>query len=481
MSNQVVGGRYRLQRPLGRGATATVWQACDTRLERGAAVKILNSRSRADPAAMERLRREARSVARLDHDNIVGMYDVEVAEDAAYLVMELVDGRSLTELLAVEGRLPFEQATSIAAQICDALGAAHAAGVVHRDIKPSNILVGPSGVVKVCDFGVALLDLVGGDAALTGAGNVVGTCQYMAPEQAAGDPVDGRADLYAVGCVLYAMLAGAPPFAADHPIDVLDLHLNEPPVPLRAHRDDVPSDLHRLVDEMLAKHPADRPATAWSVRDRLRAIGDVAAPEPAAAVAPTVLVPAVTRTDGRHRTAVLPARHRRWPLDRLLVLGVGAVAAAALATILVVSLMTSGGRPETSVGEPPSAPTASPEAVVPPVEPSSSAPAGIASPVPPANAATSAYPSATPRDRLIALAMLLQQDADSGRLRPKAAKGLLRDIEGVVRALDAGRTDEAAERFGEFRDRVGGLRADGDLTGVVLPDLGAIALSLGAG
>ncbi|WP_433383635.1 serine/threonine-protein kinase [Actinoplanes sp. CA-142083] len=471
MSNRVLGGRYRLQRPLGHGGTATVWQACDTRLERDAAVKILDARSRTDPAALERLRREARSVARLAHDNIVGMYDIDIAEDAAYLVMELVDGRSLTEVIALRGRLPVGQAVSIAAQICDALGAAHAAGVVHRDIKPSNILVDPSGLVKVCDFGVALLDRAGGDVALTGAGNVVGTCHYMAPEQAAGDPVDGRADLYAVGCVLYAMLAGAPPFAADNPIDVLELHLNEPPVPLRAHRDDVPHDLHRLVEELLAKHAADRPEAAWSVRDRLRAIGGPEMPEPAAAAMPATALPELTAVLPE-LTAVLPASHvrrgHRWTRDREAMLVAGVVLAAVLAMALVIALAAGGDRPATPAAEPPApAPTATATA-----SPAARSTEAAPSSAPPATATTAAPARATPVDRIIGLAILIQNEADSGRLRPKTAKALLRDLEGVVRARDSGKSEEAAERFDDFRERVG------ELEGLDLPDLDPIADTL---
>ncbi|MFC7277620.1 serine/threonine-protein kinase [Paractinoplanes rhizophilus] len=466
MSNRVLGGRYRLQRRLGRGGTATVWEARDTRLDRNAAVKILDASARTDPAALERLRREARSVAGLAHDNIVGVYDVDIAEDAAYLVMELVDGRSLTETIAQRGRLPVGSAVSIAAQVCDALGAAHAAGVVHRDIKPSNILVTPSGLVKVCDFGVALLDRAGGDAALTGAGNVVGTCQYMAPEQAAGDPVDGRADLYAVGCVLYAMLAGAPPFAADHPIEVLDLHLNEPPVPLRAHRDDVPPELQRLVDELLAKRPADRPRTAWSVRDRLRAVSE-RTPEPAdpqaVAAAATRLLPEVT--------AVLPAaragRGHRWAGDPKYMLLAGA--AAVLAIALVFALATGGGRP-------PAVPAADPAA--PAVSARASATATGPSPAPSPAVASPAPARATPADRLAALTVVLQQQADSGQLPRKPAKSLLRDLERVTRARDAGKAEDAAERFDKFRERVRELRAKGELDGDALPDLDGIAATL---
>jgi serine/threonine-protein kinase len=273
MSGQVVGGRYRLQQQLGRGGMASVWRARDTRLDRSAAIKLLDPTWRGDPVALERLRREAHSVAGLDHQNIVGVYDFDVADDAAYLVMELVDGRSVSELLAAQGPLPVEQAVSIGAQVCAALGAAHAAGVVHRDIKPSNILVSPTGAVKVCDFGIARLQRAAGQAALTDTGAVVGTCHYMAPEQATGGRVDGRSDLYAVGCVLYMMLTGAPPFSGTNAMDILDLHLHEPPVPLSAHRDDVPAALDRLVAELLAKDSIDRPPTAWSVRDRLTAMG----------------------------------------------------------------------------------------------------------------------------------------------------------------------------------------------------------------
>jgi hypothetical protein len=474
MSDHVLGGRYHLQRPLGHGATATVWQACDTRLERSAAVKILDARSRADPAALERLRREARSVARLAHDNIVGMYDMDIADDAAYLVMELVDGRSLAEVVTRQGRLPVEQAVSIAAQVCDALGAAHAAGVVHRDIKPSNILVDSAGSVKVCDFGVALLDRAAGDA-LTGAGAVVGTCQYMAPEQAAGDPVDGRADLYAVGCVLYAMLAGAPPFVASHPIDVLELHLSEPPVPLRAHRADVPPDLHRLVDQMLAKQPAERPASAWAARDRLRAIGGAAIPEPAAVVSPTATLPAVT---GAHRTAVfsgLRARDRRWRLDPATLLVAGGVAVAALAAALVCALVIGrDGAPS------PEAEVAAPAAsAVPAAEPPAD-PAANAAAAPTRTTTTATRRPATAMARLADLAALLQREADAGALRPKVAKALLRDLEGVARQLDDGKTDEAAERFDDFRERVSELRDDGELGDAVLPGLDEIAGSLRA-
>jgi eukaryotic-like serine/threonine-protein kinase len=496
MSEHVVGGRYRLQQQLGRGGMASVWRAQDIRLDRSAAVKVLDPVWRTDPVALERLRQEARSVAGLAHEHIVGVYDFDVAGESAYLVMELVDGRSVSELLIQQGPMPVEEAVSIAAQTCDALGAAHAAGIVHRDIKPSNILVGPAGLVKVCDFGLARLHRAAAQSALTGTGTVVGTCQYMSPEQALGERVDGRSDLYAVGCLLYMMLVGAPPFTGGNPIDVLDLHLNEPPVPLRAHRADVPPALQQLIDELLAKDRADRPATAWSVRDRLSTIGGASAASPSdtdppaadppttelrtAEDWPTVAVPALP---GRHRVwATTPVLrwHRRWVSDWVAVLVAVAVATVGLAVIMLAG----GGERATSISAPPpSRLTAPPEATALPADPALSpepSPPSAAARSTPTIAPTTAPARATAVDQVTGLASLLQQRADAGTLRPKAAKTLLRDLNGVLRSLSGGANDQAAERFAEFRDRVTEFGNDGELIGA-LPDLGRIAESIDAG
>ena len=458
MSEHVLGGRYRLQRQLGRGGMATVWRARDTRLDRDAAVKILNPGWHTDPVALERLRREAQSVARLAHRNIVGVYDFDVADNTAYVVMELVEGRSVTQLLAVQDRLPVELAVSIAAQICAALGAAHAAGVVHRDIKPSNVLVDQAGGVKVCDFGVALLQRAADQAALTSAGAVVGTCQYMAPEQATGRRVDGRADLYAVGCLLYTMLTGEPPFDGSNPIDVLDQQLNDPPVPLRDLRADVPPDLHRLAGELLAKDPADRPATARSVQDRLTAIAGRAA----------VSTPTMVMMSGRHRTTTVASwLRRRAPL---------LVAGMVVAGVLAALTLTGGGpaaKPRSA--PPPPSSAASPDATAEP-EPTPSSGPSRSTPPPPTVATPSPSPT-TALDQIGGLATILQEQADAGRLQPKAAKALLHDLDDVARRLRLGKTAEAAEKFAEFRSRVTELGTD---TGTdALPDLDPIAESLG--
>jgi len=457
MSEHVLGGRYRLQRQLGRGGMATVWRARDTRLDRDAAVKILNPGWHTDPVALERLRREAQSVARLAHRNIVGVYDFDVADNTAYLVMELVEGRSVTQLLAVQDRLPVELAVSIAAQICAALGAAHAAGVVHRDIKPSNVLVDQAGGVKVCDFGVALLQRSADQAALTSAGAVVGTCQYMAPEQATGRRVDGRADLYAVGCLLYTMLTGEPPFDGSNPIDVLDQQLNDPPVPLRDLRADVPPDLHRLAGELLAKDPADRPATARSVQDQLTAIGGRVADS-----APTMVM------SGRHRTTTVASwLRRRAPL---------LIAGTVVTGVLAALTLTGGGPAAKPRSEPPPSSAASPDATAEP-EPTPSSGPSRSSPAPPPTVTTPPPTPTTALDQIGGLATILQEQADAGRLQPKAAKALLHDLDDVARRLRLGKTAEAAEKFAEFRSRVTELGTD---TGTdALPDLDPIAESLG--
>jgi serine/threonine-protein kinase len=508
MTGLLVGGRYRLEQQLGRGGMASVWRAWDNRLDRGAAVKLLDPVWRDDPVVLERLRREAHAVAGLAHRHIVGVYDFDVADDAAYLVMELVDGRSVSELLIEQGPFPVEQAVSIAAQICDALGAAHAAGVVHRDIKPSNILVSPAGVVKVCDFGIARLQRAAGQAALTGTGAVVGTCHYMAPEQATGERVDGRSDLYAVGCVLYMMLTGGPPFTGMNPMDVLDLHLHEPPVPLSAHRDDVPAALDGLVGELLAKDRADRPATAGTVRDRLTAIeawladaGDTNLPtatfpagdEPTqfALVSP-IAEPGAGTPDsddggstGRHRSALAPTLFRgpgRWLSSWVVLL----VAAAVLTTITAAIVLARGaGQPDTPIGAAPPATTSPDTEALPagPVAPpeSSQPPSPSASASPTTSTAAPTSPArATPLDQITGLAAVLQRQVDTGQLRRKAERTLLRDLNEVARHLSAGDTAEAADSFTEFRHRVTELRSNGELTGP-LPDLDSIANAIAAG
>jgi serine/threonine-protein kinase len=265
-----------------------------------------------DPVAAERFDREAHTVARLAHPNIVSVYDVDIHDGDPYLVMELVDGATVAQLVA-EGPLPVTQVVNIAEQICSALEAAHAAGIVHRDIKPANIMVTGDGRVKVCDFGIARHAYASAQA-LTGPSTAVGTSAYMAPEQATGDRVDARADLYALGCVIYTMVTGGPPFVGERDIAVLYQHVQRPPAPLRSPRGDVPAELDALVGRLLAKNPDDRPANAREVRDQLARVAG--RPSRHAADAP-VTAALAARANSARATAAVVSRTRSFPTSQM--------------------------------------------------------------------------------------------------------------------------------------------------------------------
>ncbi|MFE5554949.1 serine/threonine-protein kinase [Streptomyces sp. NPDC056544] len=276
MRGALLEGRYRLERRLGAGGMGEVWQARDLRLDRDVAVKVISRGVSGDHLLEERFRKEARTAAGLTHPRIVTVHDhgeVEVdGSPVVFLVMELVRGRPLTAVLR-DHRSGVDPAAVVrwAVQICEGLAAAHRAGVVHRDIKPANIMVHGSAEadVTICDFGIARLAEETGTG-LTATGAAIGTPTYMSPEQARGDRrIDGRSDLYSLGCMLYEMLAGQPPFTGAG-LSVLSQHLTGEPAPIRDFRPAVPEGLERLVLELLAKEPAARPADAEQVIDRLR-------------------------------------------------------------------------------------------------------------------------------------------------------------------------------------------------------------------
>ncbi|GLW53919.1 protein kinase domain-containing protein [Kitasatospora phosalacinea] len=270
MIGRALNGRYELGEILGVGGMATVYRALDHQLGRPVAVKVLNGGLADDPRFAERFAREARSAALLAHPRIVTVFDSGVDQGSPYLVMELVHGATLGRVIAEQGVLPVERAVGTAAAVLDALAAAHAQGLVHRDIKPGNVMITQDGGVKVVDFGIARAGSSAGQQ-LTQTASVLGTAAYLSPEQATAGQVDGRADLYAVGCVLYEMLAGAPPFTADTPVAVTFKHVTEYPVPVSVHRPDVPPALDAALMRLLAKHPDQRPADAQSAAAELLA------------------------------------------------------------------------------------------------------------------------------------------------------------------------------------------------------------------
>ena len=334
---RVLGGRYRLLEALGTGGMATVYRAGDEVLDREVAVKVLSPQYAADPGFLARFEREARHVARLNHPRIVTVFDCGIDGGTPYIVMELASGRTLRGVLDEAGQLPAREAAAIAAAVCEALEAAHAAGLVHRDIKPANIVLS-GGQVKVLDFGIAR---AGDPAGATRTQAVLGTAAYLSPEQASGGPAGPQGDLYSLGCVLFEMLTGAPPFAGDSPVGVAYRHVHEDPGPPSARRPGLSPPLDEITTRLLAKDPAGRP--------------------PGAAAARAALLAAV----GPDRTAVLdappggmvpgpPPRRPRWqPRRAEAVLAIALAAAlAALAAVLAAGPAQTTAAPAASPARP---------------------------------------------------------------------------------------------------------------------------------
>ncbi|MFV2119802.1 protein kinase domain-containing protein [Streptomyces sp. Act-28] len=262
-------GRYRLTHRLGRGGMAEVFAAEDVRLGRTVAVKLLRADLAEDPVSKARFTREAQSVAGLNHHAIVAVYDSgedEVnGQSVPYIVMELVEGRTIRELLGSAEAPPTEQALIIVSGVLEALAYSHQHGIVHRDIKPANVIITDSGAVKVMDFGIARA-LHGASTTMTQTGMVMGTPQYLSPEQALGKAVDHRSDLYATGCLLYELLALRPPFVGETPLSVVYQHVQDTPVPPSQVSDAAPPELDGLAMRALAKDPDDRFQSAEEMR-----------------------------------------------------------------------------------------------------------------------------------------------------------------------------------------------------------------------
>jgi len=247
-------GRYRIVRKLGSGGMATVYLAEDQELGRRVAIKILNERHANDDQFVERFRREAKNAAGLSHPNIVSIYDRGEAEGTYYIAMEHLQGRNLKELISARGPAPVHIAVDVTRQVLAALSNAHKNGIVHRDIKPHNVMVDDDRRVKVTDFGIARA----GASQMTEAGSIVGTAQYLSPEQARGAGVDQRSDLYSVGVVLYELLTGKVPFTGESPVEIAMKHLSDTPPPPSELNAEVPAELDMIVMRALAKDPARR-------------------------------------------------------------------------------------------------------------------------------------------------------------------------------------------------------------------------------
>jgi serine/threonine protein kinase len=300
--------RYRLERPLGHGGMASVYLGRDTDLDRPVAVKLLAENAAGDDGLRERFVREARIAARLSHPNVVSIFDAGEDDGRPYIVMECIEGETLSELLARRGRLPPEEARELALQAARGLAHAHAAGLVHRDIKPQNLLLREDGTLKIADFGIAR---AAEGTALTQAGTVLGTAAYLAPEQALGEEVTPAADVYSLGAVLYELLTGRPPYEFDSLADLAEKQRRHAITPVRELAPDVPPDLEDVVMRCLARNPAYRPEK----------LEEALAPRPPES------------TTKRLRAAHEPSRRVLW---------LGAAGTAALAAILLAVTLTGG-------------------------------------------------------------------------------------------------------------------------------------------
>lgn len=338
---RVLAGRYRLRRLVAQGGMAEVWEAVDDILGRRVAVKVLHSHLAADESFRERFRREAIAAARLAHPNVVATFDTGTDEGVTFIVMELVEGPTLRQILNETGPMAPARIVHVGAQVADALHYAHRAGIVHRDVKPANILVCPDGRVKVADFGIAKAveesepDRPTPSEALTGTGSIIGTAQYLAPEQVDGRDVDGRTDVYALGVVLYEMVCGRPPFTGDTDMAVALKHITTNPPAPRSVRAGVPRGLEETVLRAMAKAPEHRYQSADELRLALLSVDLRAGEATAVVTAPPLPPPAAARVDHTPPRGVPPSfakQERPWAVPALAL-------AAVVVTLAVVGIL----------------------------------------------------------------------------------------------------------------------------------------------
>ncbi|MEO7423330.1 MAG: serine/threonine-protein kinase [Ornithinibacter sp.] len=433
--------RYVLGDRIGHGGMGQVWRGTDLVLGREVAVKTIDLTRVPDESAAARFEREARVTAGMSHPNVVTVHDSGVEGDTAYLVMELLPGPSLAEHLA-DGPSPIEEVIEVGRQVASALEAAHARGLVHRDIKPANIAYAADGRVRVLDFGITQLADTTGAHSLTATHTVMGTAEYLAPEQALGGRVDGRADLYALGCVLYTLLVGGPPFRGPTAVATMMMHANDPVPDVRGGRPDTPGWLADLVTTLLAKDPDGRPAGAGAVvqaltAHRAPAVAPTVAMSPVpAAVLPPMTPPAPPVTD--------PAgRGSSWPL--VVIALVAVVALALLGWQVLAKNADSGATPSTTPLVATSAPptTAAPDTSAP-------EPTPTPTPTPSPSTSPSQDPAQGVTDAVAALSSAVRVLQRDGTLDQKAAKSLDDGLGKLAKALRGGDPQKVSSETTSF-------------------------------
>jgi serine/threonine-protein kinase len=441
---RVLGGRYALRDVLGVGGMATVWRATDEVLGRQVAVKILSPQFAADPGFLARFEREARHAAKLGHPGLVTVFDSGMDGAEPFIVMELLTGPTLRQVLDEAGMLPAREAVRIAAAVCEALAAAHAAGVVHRDITPGNIVLAADGQVKLLDLGIARA--AGGTRTMA----VLGTAAYLSPEQASGEPAGPQADLYSLGCVLVEMLTGAPPFSADTAVALAYRHVHDDPDPPSARRPGLPVRLDRITAQLLAKDPAARPASAAAARAGLLA----ALGRDATAVLPMPLASAPPGVAGG------PRRRRPRVIEAVLAAGLAA-ALAALAAVLLTGTPAAEPAPAARTAAS-SADHASPVTKKP--HPASS--------LPPIAAAAAAFVGD------------LQAAVADGQLTPQAGQDLFNHLQQLLFGPPDQDTQQIQQQYAQLVQAYDQHQAQDDITGQAITTLrhalGALGAALGA-
>lgn len=450
MNGDLLADRYRLLDLIGRGGVGEVWRGQDLQLDRTVAVKVVRTEPDEALISLERFRREARAAARLSHPNIVATYDVGSDGDREFLVMELVRGRDLAHLLRAQGLPPADRVAGLALQAASGLDAAHAAGIVHRDIKPANLLLAGGDTVKITDFGIARI----AGAEKTGPA-LLGTAAYVSPEQVRGEPATAASDRYALGCVLYELLAGRTPFTGTQH-EVLTAHVEAEPIPVLELRPDAGAGLAELVMRLLAKDPAARPASEAEAQASLAAAAQSGEATRVLQVAPAAAPEAPEALsevwhdepdDDRSTDAGVSPMARK-------IAAVAAVAAAVLVVILAASQLRSESDNAAQAGPVPSksAPVTT--------RPSTPKPTPKVTPTREPTRTPSSKPTKTPTKKpttrppgqagqLQTLAGLLRADAEgrTGRELRSAA----RDLDQSAAALTRGDRDEASD---QFRDAV---------------------------
>jgi serine/threonine-protein kinase len=482
LNGEVLAGRYRLLAPLGHGGAGEVWRGEDAVLARPVAVKLLRRLEGDQMDAVERFRTEAQAAARLTHPNVVATYDVGTANGQVFLVMELVDGPDLAQLLRSKGLPPDQFIADIALQGARALDAAHAAGIVHRDVKPGNLLLAPDGTLKITDFGIAQAAGVDGATGPV----LLGTAGYVSPEQVRGERATPASDWYALGCVLYELLEGTPPFVGTDVMDVMRQHLDTSPPPVRS-TDDAPG-LDDLVMQLLSKAPGSRPASAAAVTSYLNSpAGTSAAVLLPAAGEGTQVLPFLPKVEEPSAAeSILPARafvdeehvaapKRPAPFAKALV-----AVAVVLVGVVIAVLLREGvsSDPSAQAGGVPSAtPSTTVKAAAKPK------PSATPSKTPSKKPAPKKTPSKTPSNpqvggpqSLRALAQLLREHQQEHGMR--TAQEAAKDLDQAAKALENGDTEEAAKQFQQARQRLLAAQRQGRWQST--PQISAMFSAIGA-